>query len=179
MFVAKYVNGKWNLFAGIIMLLLGLMVWFNPFDTLLALAFYIGVGFIVTGFLYLMSAYEQRMGWYLLVGSFDVLVGVVLISNLGITAVSLPIILALWSLTIGIIQIISSLELKSIDLPWKSTAVMGYVGLFFGLAILIFPTIGAVAISTAIGFYAIMFGIIQILEYRWSKRNPICCRKLV
>ena len=177
MVVAKYVNGKWNLFAGVMMILLGLVVWFNPFDTLLALAFYIGLGFIITGFLYLMSAYEQRLGWYLLVGSFDMLVGVVLISNLGITAVSLPIILSLWCLTVGVIQIISSLELKGIDLPWKWTALMGYVGLFFGLAILMFPAVGAVAISTAIGFYSIMYGIIQIIEYRLSAEKTICCKK--
>jgi uncharacterized membrane protein HdeD (DUF308 family) len=150
--------------------MLGTFVWFNPFDTLLALAFYIGLGFIFAGIFYLMSSYELRMGWYLLVGSFDVLVGVVLISNIGITAASLPIILALWCLTVGIIQIISSLEFKGIDLPWKWTALMGYIGLFFGLAILMFPTIGVVAISSIIGFYAIMFGILQIVEYRFSKR---------
>lgn len=164
--VSRYVNSKWNLFAGVVMMVLGLIIWFNPFDTLLALAFYIGLGFMIAGLFYLISAYELRFGWYLLVGSFDVLVGTVLISNLGITAASLPIILALWCLTVGIIQIISSLEYKSVDLPWKWTALMGYVGLFFGLAVLMFPTVGAVAISTAMGFYAIMFGILQIIEYR-------------
>lgn len=164
--VSRYVNSKWNLFAGSLMILLGLVIWFNPFDSLLALAFYIGIGFICVGFLYLVSAYELRFGWYLLVGSFDILVGTVLISNLGITAASLPIILALWCLTVGIIQIISSLEFKSVDLPWKWTALMGYVGLFFGLAVLMFPTVGAIAISTIMGFYAMMFGILQIIEYR-------------
>lgn len=167
--VSRYVNSKWNLFAGVVMILLGVMVWFNPFDTLLAMAFYIGFSFIVAGMFYLISAYELRFGWYLLVGSFDMLVGVVLISNLGITAVSLPIILALWCLTVGIIQIISSLEFKGADLPWKWTALMGYVGLFFGLAVIMFPAVGAVAISTIIGFYAIMFGILQIGEYRACK----------
>ena len=165
-----YANSKWNLFAGVIMIILGLVVWFNPFDTLFALAFYIGLGFIFAGVFYLMSAYELRFGWYLLVGSFDTLVGVVLISNIGITAVSLPIILALWCLTVGIIQIISSLEFKSVDLPWKWTALMGYIGLFFGLSVLMFPVVGAVAISTIIGFYTIMFGILQIVEYRISKK---------
>ena len=164
--VSSYVNSKWNLFAGVIMLLLGLVIWFNPFDTLVALAFYIGISFIFAGLFYLVSSYELRFGWYLLVGSCDLLVGVVLISNLGITASSLPIILALWCLTVGIIQIISSLEYKDADLPWKWTALMGYIGLFFGFAILMFPTVGAVAISTIIGFYAIMFGILQIVEYR-------------
>lgn len=169
MVVSRYANSKWNLFAGIIMVLLGAFVWFNPFDTLVALAFYIGLGFIFAGIFYLMASYDLRFGWYLLVGSFDTLVGVVLISNLGITAASLPVILALWCLTVGIIQIISSLEFKSVDLPWKWTALMGYVGLFFGLSVLMFPTIGAVAISTVIGFYAIMFGILQIIEYRISR----------
>ena len=168
--VSRYVNSKWTLFAGVLMMLLGLIIWFNPFDSMLALAFYIGFTFVCVGFLYLISAYELRFGWYLLVGSFDVLVGLVLISNLGITAASLPIILALWCLTVGIIQIISSLEFKSVDLPWKWTALMGYVGLFFGLIILMFPTVGAVAISTAMGFYAIMFGILQIVEYRLCKK---------
>ena len=169
MVISRYVNSKWNLFAGIVMMILGAFIWFNPFETLLALAFYIGIGFIFTGIFYLMSAYELRFGWYLLVGSFDTLVGVVLISNIGITAISLPIILALWCLTVGIIQIISSLEFKGVDLPWKWTAFMGYVGLFFGLIVLMFPTVGAMAISFIIGFYAIMFGILQIMEYRLSK----------
>ena len=169
MVVSRYVNSKWNLFAGIVMMMLGVFIWFNPFDTLLALAVYIGLGFVFAGIFYLMSAYELKFGWYLLVGSFDVLVGVVLMSNIGITALSLPIILALWCLTVGIIQIISSLEFKGNDLPWKWTAFMGYIGLFFGLMMLMFPTIGAVAISFIIGFYAIMFGILQIIEYRINK----------
>ena len=176
MSVLRYMIGKWNLFAGVVMMILGVFVWFNPFDTVLALAFYIGLSFVIIGFLYLLSAYESRFGWYLLVGSFDVLVGLVLISNLGITAMSLPIILALWCLTVGIIQIISSLELKDIDLPWKWTALMGYIGLFFGLSILMFPTFGVVAISTSIGFYAVMYGIFQIVEYRLCKKvyKKIC-----
>lgn len=169
MVVSRYVNSKWNLFAGILMMILGVFIWFNPFETLVALSFYIGLGFIFTGIFYLLSSYELRFGWYLLVGSFDTLVGFVLISNIGITAASLPIILALWCLTVGIIQIVSSLEFKGADLPWKWTALMGYVGLFFGLSVLMFPAIGAVAISTIIGFYAIMFGILQIIEYRISK----------
>ena len=169
MVVSRYADSKWNLFAGIVMIMLGVFVWFNPFDTLVALAVYIGLGFIFVGVFYLMSAYELKFGWYLLVGLFDVLVGTVLMSNIGITALSLPVILALWCLTVGIIQIISSLEFKGMDLPWKWTAFMGYIGLFFGLIVLMFPTIGVVAISFIIGFYAIMFGLLQIVEYRLNR----------
>ena len=167
--LSRYVGSRWSLFAGIVMMVLGGFIWFNPFDTLLALAFYIGFGFILAGSFYLIAAYNLRMGWYLLVGAFDVLVGIVLISNLGITAISLPIILALWCLTVGVIQIISSMELMNIELPWKFTALMGYLGFFLGVVMLVFPNIGAIVISTIIGFYAIMFGIFQIMEYHMCK----------
>lgn len=41
--------GFWHLFAGIIMVILGFYVWFNPVASLLGLALYIGIAFIVVG----------------------------------------------------------------------------------------------------------------------------------
>ena len=32
MVVSRYVDSKWNLFAGIVMMMLGVFIWFNPFD---------------------------------------------------------------------------------------------------------------------------------------------------
>ena len=94
-------TGRWNLVAGIIMLLLGVFIWFNPFGTMLALAFYLGIGFVLAGGFYIMSSIDIKSGWYLLVGVLDLIVGLILMANLGVTAASLPIILALWCLTGG------------------------------------------------------------------------------
>ena len=41
--------GIWHLFAGIIMAALGVYVWFNPVATMVALALYIGIIFIILG----------------------------------------------------------------------------------------------------------------------------------
>ncbi len=171
MVTMKFKNAKWNLIAGIAMLALGLLIWFNPFGTMLALAFYIGLGFILIGAFYMMASMNVKSGWYLLVGALDLLVGLILIFNLGVTAASLPIVLALWSLAVGVIQIIGAFEVKKFALPWKWSAIMGGVGVIFGLVILAYPIIGAVTISTVVGLYAVMFGILQLIEYKISKNS--------
>ena len=165
MAIVKYRGNKWNLIAGVAMLVLGAFVWFNPFETMLALAFYIGIGFIFAGGFYVMSSVEIKSGWYLLVGALDLIVGVILTANLGVTAATLPIILALWCLTVGVIQVIGALEMKRYGFPWGWSVLMGILGIVFGLIILVYPTVGAVTISTVLGIYAMMFGILQLIEY--------------
>ena len=169
MVTARFKGSKWNLVAGIVMLFLGGFVWFNPFGTMLALAFYIGVGFVLAGAFYVMSSIEIRSGWYLLVGALDLVVGLILMANLGITAASLPVILALWSLTVGVVQLIGAFELKRYELPWGWSVLMGIIGVVFGLIILAYPLVGAITISTVVGLYAVMFGILQLAEYYMSK----------
>lgn len=83
----------WHLIAGIIMAALGIFVWFNPMASLVAMALYLGIVFIVVGAGYFMASFAYRSGWYLLVGFLDMLVGVIFVANLGVTAASLPIIL--------------------------------------------------------------------------------------
>ncbi len=98
----------WHLIAGIIMAALGIFVWFNPMASLVAMALYLGIVFIVVGAGYFMASFAYRSGWYLLVGFLDMLVGVIFVANLGVTAASLPIIFALWCLAVGAVQIVSA-----------------------------------------------------------------------
>ena len=171
MAVTKFRNPKWNLIAGIVMLMLGGIIWFNPFGTMLALAFYIGLGFVLAGCFYIMSSMGIKSGWYLLVGVLDLLVGFILMSNLGVTAASLPIIVSLWCLTVGVIQIFGAFEIKRLGFPWGWSLIMGILGIIFGLIILAYPLVGAIAISTIVGLYAVMFGLLQLAEYYMSKNN--------
>ena len=62
------VVGIWHLIAGIIMAVLGIYVWFNPVVSLVALALYLGIAFIVVGAGYLAVSFSFQSGWYLLVG---------------------------------------------------------------------------------------------------------------
>ena len=102
-------------------------------------------------------------------GLLDLLLGFILMANLGVTAATLPIIVALWCLTIGVVQVVGAFEIKRYDLPWGWSMTMGFVGIIFGLIILAYPMFGAITISTVIGLYAIMFSVLQFAEYYASK----------
>ena len=51
----------------------------------------------------------------------------------------------------------------------KWSLLMGIVGAVFGLIILSYPVVGAVTVSTLIGLYIVMFGILQLVEYYLTK----------
>lgn len=162
--------GIWHLIAGMLMALLGVFIWLNPAATLLALALYIGIVFIVVGAGYFAASFSFRSGWYLLVGILDILVGIVFVSNLGVSAASLPIIFAIWCLAVGAIQVASAFQLRSEGFPWGWTLGVGLLGIVFGFLILAYPALGALTITALMGAYVMLYGLVEVAEYFYTKR---------
>ena len=161
--------GIWHFLAGILMIVLGTYVWFIPFISLMALSLYIGIALIVVGAGYIGSSTSIESGWFMFVGAIDIIVGIILVSNLGVSAETLPIIFALWSIAVGTVQMVSSYHLSKNDLPWGWSLSLGLLGVFFGFMILQYPVLGAVTISTLLGLYIILYGIVEIIEYFYFK----------
>ena len=153
----------WHLIAGIIMAALGIFVWFNPMASLVAMALYLGIVFIVVGAGYFMASFAYRSGWYLLVG-------VIFVANLGVTAASLPIIFALWCLAVGAVQIVSAFQLRNSGVSWGWTLTAGILGVLFAFLILAYPAIGTITLTALMGAYILMYGIIEIVEYSTNQR---------
>lgn len=165
--------GIWHLIAGILMLILGVYVWFNPLASLIALALYIGIGLIVIGAGYIGSSVNTDSGWFMFVGILDILIGLILVANIGVTVATLPIIFALWCLAVGTAQLVSSYHYGKADLPWGWSFTLGILGLVFGFLILKYPALGAVTISTLLGLYIVLYGIVEIMEYFYFKKTYV------
>jgi len=165
--------GIWHLLAGILMVVLGTYVWFNPFISLMALSLYIGIALIVIGAGYIGSSMSLESGWFMFVGLIDIIVGIILVSNLGVSAATLPIIFALWSVSVGAVQLVSSYHLSKNNLPWGWSLSLGLLGIIFGFLILQYPNLGAVTISTLLGLYIVLYGILEIIEYFYFKNQPV------
>jgi len=155
----------WHLAGGVIMALLGIYIWFNPAVSLMALALYLGIVFIVVGAGYFMASFSFRSGWYLAVGILDILVGVVFVSNLGVSAVSLPIIFALWCMAVGVVQIVTAFQFKNTNFPWYWSLIAGILGVLFAFLILAYPALGVYTITTLMGAYILLYGVVEIIEY--------------
>lgn len=95
-------------------------------------------------------------------GLLDILVGVILVANLGVTAATLPMIFALWCLAVGVIQLVTSFQLRKIGAPWGWSLGIGILGILFAFMILIFPSIGAVTITTLMGMYIICTALLPL-----------------
>lgn len=163
----------WHLVAGVIMAALGVYVWLNPVVSLVALALYLGIAFIVVGLGYAVASFSYESGWYLLVGILDVLVGVILVTNLGVTAATLPIIFALWCLAVGAIQIVAAYRLHKNGYKWSWSLVAGILGVIFAFLILAYPMLGVVTLSALMGAYILLYGIVEILEYTTNRRTLV------
>ena len=162
--------GFWHLLAGVIMVLLGVYMWFNPQITLMALALYLGIVFIIVGAGYFMASFSNDSGWYMLVGVLDVLVGVVFVANVGVTSISLPIIFALWCMAVGAIQLVTTYQFFKAGISWGWTLCFAVLGILFGFLILAYPFIGTLTIVALMGTYMMLFGILVIAEYVYSRR---------
>ena len=157
--------GFWRLVIGIIMTLLGLYICFNPMVSIVVLALYIGIAFIFSGLAYTVASFSFESGWDLLVGLLDIFIGLILVANIGMTAVSLPMILAVWSLAVGIIQIVGAFKLRKANLSWCWSLFAGICGMLFAFLILIYPVVGIVTITTLIGLYLVLYGAFSIGEF--------------
>jgi len=98
------------------------------------------------------------------------LVGVIFVGNLGLTAATLPIVLALWFLAIGVMQIVASFSLRREGYSWGWSLLAGVLGVLFAFLILAYPAVGAVTITALVGAYFFMYGVIEIGEYVSNRR---------
>lgn len=162
--------GIWHLLAGILMVILGAYVWLNPIVSLVALSLYIGAALIVIGAGYVGSSMDLDSGWFMFVGVIDIIVGIILVANIGVTAVTLPVIFAIWCIAVGVAQLVSSYHQGKSGLHWGWSFILGALGIVFGFLILKYPGIGAITISTLLGLYIILYGLLEISEYFYFRR---------
>ena len=155
----------WHLVAGLIMLILGVMIWANPAPSLLAMAFYLGVVIFLLGCGYIAFSLSQYSGWYMIVGLFDMFIGLIFLTDLGLTVETLPVFFALWILATGSMQITGSWEIKKLDMPWGWSMVSGILGVILAFLILTSQQFGEWALVLTVGSYVMAYGIISIAEY--------------
>ena len=108
--------------------------------------------------------------WLAIVGILGIAVGALTFMLPGMTALILLLAIAGWAVAIGVLQIIGAIRLrKEIDNEWF-LIVSGVISVLFGLALLVNPGAGALALVWMIGIYAIIAGVLYIaLAFRLKK----------
>jgi uncharacterized membrane protein HdeD (DUF308 family) len=103
---------------GVLSLIIGLYAVRHVLITLLALALLLGIFWIVSGTVELFTALSLRgmrgRGWTAAMGIFSVLAGIVVLAYPGISLLVLAVVLSVWLLVFGAMQITLAFRLRSL-----------------------------------------------------------------
>lgn len=163
------------LLRGIAAVIFGILCFAWPAVSLIALVILFGVYALLDGFFSLIAAVLGRhkstpLWWLIIAGLISVAAGIVTLLYPQVTALVLVIFIGAWALVRGGFEIAGAMMLrKEIRNEWLLIAA-GLLSVIFGVAILINPGVGALALVWLIGIYAILFGVPMIwLAFRLRK----------
>jgi uncharacterized membrane protein HdeD (DUF308 family) len=174
-----YLAKNWWLFLarGILALILGIFALFFPEVVYMSIVLIIGVFALVDGAIALFSAFtsnakSEHWWWIIFEGVLGILLGVLTIFRPAAMGEVWMILIAVWAILTGILEIITAVALRKAIEGEIWMILGGVVSLLFGVLLLIYPTAGAIAIGIIIGVFAILFGIFFILlAFRLKKFN--------
>ena len=157
----------WIALRGVFALIFGVLTLAMPVITLTILVIVWGAYALVDGVLSLVAGFRMRDNgkplWALIiVGLFGIGAGVVTFLWPAITALTLIFIIGIWAIAIGVFQIFAAVRLrKYIQGEWLH-ALSGLLSIVFGIAVVLRPGAGAIAVTWIIGWFAILFGVMLI-----------------
>ena len=109
---------------------------------------------------------ESKNYLFLSISILDIIIGVLLLINIGLTTATLPLIIALWMLFSGISQFVESWRLKETNThSWIWFLISGTVSILFALFVVFHPVISMIAVTTLIGLYFIIYGALELIRY--------------
>jgi uncharacterized membrane protein HdeD (DUF308 family) len=153
---------------GVLGILFGLIALFAPIATAFVLAIVIGAYAIVDGVFDVIEAIRHRgsssMWFRIVLGAVSILFGVLVLVLPGISLAILVIMVGIWAIIIGILQILSSVGHRAVPRSgWVWGIIGGALAILFGVLVLIRPDTGLITIIWIIGIWAIVWGIVFIV----------------
>jgi uncharacterized membrane protein HdeD (DUF308 family) len=165
---------------GLAALIFGLLTLFNPTITLGVLILFFGAYALVYGAFTIFAALANRRGeryWVALLagGILSILIGALTFLRPGVTAIVLLYFIAAWAIVVGLSEIVAGIRLRKVITGEWLLVLSGVLSVAFGLALIVFPGAGALAVTLWIGAYATALGILLIaLAFRlwgWHRRH--------
>ena len=151
------------LLRGLAAILFGLLALIWPALTLTALILLYGAFALTDGLIALITAIRGGglipRSWLAFVGVLGIVTGVLTFLWPRLTALLLLYFIAGWAIAVGVAQIVGAIKLrKEIANDWLLITAGG-LSVLFGVILFLAPSAGALALTFAIGMYAIVYGI--------------------
>ncbi len=167
------------LLRGIAAIVFGLLAWAWPGVTLVTLVLFWGAYALVDGVAALIGGWKTKDGgkpmWtVVLVGLVGIAAGIFTFLQPGVTAIALLILIAVWAIVQGVLEISAAIRLrKEIQNEWL-LILCGVLSVAFGVLMILNPGAGAIAVLWLIGAFAVAYGVLLIiLSFKLKKHGAV------
>jgi uncharacterized membrane protein HdeD (DUF308 family) len=162
--IAREIIDRWWLLAlrGVASILLGIAAFVVPGITLLVLVILFGAYLLIDGVLAIVAGAMGRSWLLVLEGAAGVIAGLLTLVWPGITAVVLLILTAAWAIVTGVAELVAAYRLRRIVRNEWLLILLGVASIIFGIALVIRPGAGLLALVYLIGAYCLLFGVLLV-----------------
>ena len=156
-----------TLLRGVIWIAFGIVLFTRPGVSLAtfillfgAFALADGIGTVITA----IGGRNENESWWalLLAGLAGIGIGVLTFYNPAITALTLQVLIAMWAVSTGLLQVVAAIRLRKEIQGELWLVAAGLLSIAFGVLLVARPVVGALAVLWIIGSYAVLFGIVLI-----------------
>jgi len=117
------------------------------------------------------AEHHERFGSLLWRGVLGIAAGLVAFVFPGATAVVLTLIIGVWAIVTGVLEVIAAAHLHRAHGEWL-LIVTGVLSVLFGLLLVVVPAVGILTLVWIIAGYAVIFGLIMLmLAFRLRTRH--------
>ncbi len=157
-----------SIFSSILFIVIGLLLFFKPGDTLKTISYVIGgliLVFGIFGVARFTKSEKKGLNFDLIYAILSFIAGLIIICNPEALASIIPIILGIWIVINSAIKIQYSFYIKSdTSKKWIATLTMSLITLICGIVLLFNPFKAASYVAQAVGLFIIVYAVIDLVE---------------
>lgn len=152
---------------GILMVICGMIIWFTPVGTLVAITLLAGAGFLVTGIVDVIEYVRLRKtaslpGWTLLYAVLDIVVGVLMLMHPVVLSGLIPWLVGVGIIVFGVFEAFGAVQARKLPgAPWGWMLFSAIVDIICGVSFIAFPAMLALFVALFVimrGATLIVFG---------------------
>ena len=158
-----------SLLLGIVYIIVALWLMFSPVSTYVALSIIFSVSMLISGILEIIFSLSNRKGvpswgWYLASGIIDLILGIYLMANIGLSMAVLPFIVAFWLMFRGFASTGYAMDLKRYGTRnWGWYMAFGVLAILCSIGIIWQPGLGALSLVYMIAYTLLIIGIFRVM----------------
>ena len=151
--------------TGGILILLGVLMMRYPIEAIMSAGMILGFGIIATGINHISGWYFFRLNRFLVMGFLDIIAGLIMVIQPGISAFFIPFVIGLWFFSEGISRMCAGFWLGGAEVPgWWMLLISGIAMIAFAVLMCISPLSSTFSVMMILSGVLIASGVLAVID---------------